>query len=74
MRNMTPHEQRWWKLFKDVLKNMPATLEINVHQNTVDVSPAGARERAFKDAGHADNTESFEFYRAKRVYPNSESI
>lgn len=73
-RDLTAKELRWWKLFKDAVRAMPSTLEISVYQNSVGVSEAGARQAAFDRDGHADQTEDLDFFNAKRIYPNGESL
>lgn len=71
---MNAEELRWWKLFKRVIKAMPRSLEVSVHNYSVEVSKVGSRQAAFERDGHADNTENLDFFKASRVYPNSESI
>lgn len=72
--DLTPAERRWWKLFKDIAKAMPATLEVSVHSNSIAVSRVGARQRAFDKDGHADSTAELDFFSPERFYANSESI
>lgn len=59
---MTAAELRWWKLFKRIVKAMPKSLEVSVHQSSIAVSKAGSRLAAFKRDGHADQTEDLDFF------------
>lgn len=71
---MTPEEKRWVDRLRRVLREMPKSLEIQVHQNTISVSRAGARAEAFERDGHADSVAELAHFQTKRVYPCSESI
>lgn len=71
---MTAAELQWWKLFKRIVKAMPKSLEVSVHQSSIAVSKTGSRQAAFERDGHADQTEDLDFFKHARVYPNSESL
>lgn len=73
-REMTAAEKRWWKLFKDIIKEMPSTLEISVYNSSIDVCEQGARQAAFERDSHSDNTPNLDFFKANRVYPNGEAL
>jgi hypothetical protein len=53
---------------------MPTTVEIQVHQNFIQMNRAGARSETFELIGHVDNVESLDEFSTERVYPCSESI
>ncbi|MGQ4812353.1 hypothetical protein ACCZ74_08650 [Agrobacterium vitis] len=67
-------EEKWFRRLKRVLSDMPSTVEIQVHQNFIQMNHSGAREETFARRGHADEVESISTFGTKRVYPCSESI
>lgn len=71
---MTREEQRWFSRLRRTLKDMPETVEIQVHQSTIQMNKVGGREEYFLEKGHADGVESLDEFRTERVYPCSESI
>lgn len=71
---MTPEEKRWFSRLRRVIRDMPKEVEIQVHQNRIQMNREGAREAAFMEKGNADNVESLDEFSTKRVYPCSESI
>lgn len=74
MTQLSAAERRWWSLFKRIIKAMPPSLELMVHQSTIEVCKAGSREKAFTEHGDADNTPSLDFVKSGRIYPCSESL
>lgn len=71
---MTVEERRWFKRLKACLRGMPTTVELQVHQNSIQMNRAGARSDAFELRGHADEVDHLGWFQAERVYPCSESI
>lgn len=71
---MTPEEKRWFSRLRRVLRDMPDTVEIQVHQNSIHMNREGAREAEFVRTGHVDNVDALGWFSAGRVYPCSESI
>ena len=71
---MAPDEKRWFDRLRRVLKDMPNSVEIQVHQNSIQMNRAGAREEEFMRAGNADNVECLAEFNTKRIYPCSESL
>ncbi len=70
---MSREERLWFAKLKRTLRDMPASVEIQVHSNSIQMNRAGAREDHFRQRGHADGVESLDWFRTKRVYPCSES-
>lgn len=71
---MNPEEKQWFSRLRRILRNMPTTVEIQVHQNFIQMNRAGARSETFELIGHVDNVESLDEFSTERVYPCSESI
>lgn len=67
-------ELRWFRRLQRVLKDMPDTVEIQVHQNTISLVAQGAFETAFAERGDCDNVEEISFFQTRRVRPCSESL
>lgn len=73
-RAATPEEARWFKRLKRCIADMPATVELQVHQNNIQMNVEGARDAAFISMEHADDVDCLDYFRTDRVYPCSESI
>lgn len=73
-RAATPEEARWFKRLKKCLADMPATVELQVHQNNIQMNVEGARADAFGSMEHADAVDCLDYFQTTRVYPCSESI
>lgn len=71
---MTPEENRWFNRLRRVLRDMPSTVEIQVHSASIQMNEAGARKEEFSRTGHVDNVESLAEFQTERVYPCSESM
>lgn len=72
---MTRHKELlWFKRLRRVLDAMPETVEIQVHNSSIQMNEAGAREATFLMEGTADNVEEIAYFQTDRVYPCSESI
>lgn len=71
---MTPEEKRWSSRLRRVLRDMPASIEIQVHQSHIEICQLGAVAKAFERHGDADNPESLDWFQTERVRPCSESI
>lgn len=67
-------EEKWFRRLRRVLRDMPEGVELQVHQNTIQMNVAGARQATFDAIGCADNVESIDSFQTTRVYPCSESI
>lgn len=67
-------ERAWFSKLRRVLRDMPSTVEIQVHQNIIQMNKAGERDRAFERDGHADNVPEIDHFSSARVYPCSESV
>lgn len=76
-RAATPEERRWFKRLERCLKDMPETVEIQVHQRYIQMNEAGGAAAAFADPdglGHADDVSELMNFETERVLPCSESI
>jgi hypothetical protein len=73
---MTPDEKRWFDRLRRVLRDMPKSVEIQVHHGTIQMNRSGAALEAVvgKRLGDADNVEELSFFCTDRVYPCSESL
>lgn len=71
---MTQEEERWFTRLRKVLRDMPDTVELQVHHNTIQMNAIGARSAVADQVGDADNVESLDYFTTKRVYPCSESL
>ncbi|KQS74057.1 hypothetical protein ASG25_21535 [Rhizobium sp. Leaf384] len=71
---MTPEEKRWSNRLRRVLRDMPASIEIQIHQSHVDICQLGAIQEAFSKRGDVDNVETLDWFQTERVYPCSESL
>ncbi len=66
-------ERAWFSKLRRILREMPATVEIQVHQNIIQMNKAGERDATFERDGHADNVPEIDHFSTHRVYPCSES-
>ncbi|CAM3844620.1 hypothetical protein G6L26_009880 [Agrobacterium radiobacter] len=66
-------ERAWFSKLRSVLREMPATVEIQVHQNFIQMNKAGERSATFERVGNADNVPEIDHFSTARVYPCSES-
>ncbi|MND54132.1 hypothetical protein D3C87_908290 [compost metagenome] len=66
-------ERAWFSKLRRVMREMPKTVEIQVHQNVIQMNKAGERDAAFERDGNADNVPEIDHFSSHRVYPCSES-
>jgi hypothetical protein len=73
---MTPDEHRWFNRLYRVIRDMPKTVEIQVHSNHIQMNRVGATLAAFEKHGDGDNAESLDAFNTtkSRVHPCGESI
>lgn len=76
MSEMTASEKAWFNKLYRLLNSMPADVEIQVHNNHLQMSRNGARDAAFKQNGDGDNAESLDEFQTinMRLYPCGESV
>lgn len=76
MSDMTASEKAWFNKLYRLLNSMPADVEIQVHNNHLQMNRKGARDAAFEQNGDGDNAESLDHFvtHNMRVYPCSESM
>lgn len=67
-------EEKWFRRLRRVIDDMPKTVEVQVHQNIVQMNWLGAMDTEFERAGHVDSVEPIDWFQTKRFYPCSESI
>lgn len=75
-RDATDEERNWFIRLSKVLRAMPKTVEVEVHNNHVQMNEKGARDAAFARCGDGDNAESIMQFSVigMRLYPVSESV
>jgi hypothetical protein len=68
-------ELRWFKRLQKVLRDMPATVEISVHNgNLVCMHERGAGRRYFDEVGDLDNVPEKASFVASDIRPCGESL
>lgn len=73
---MTENEQKWFASLKRVLQKMPDSVEIQVHNNSIQMNRKGARDEEFALRGNADAVDDLDAFSTTRmrVYPCGESM
>lgn len=66
-------EARWVKRIKRVINDMPASLELQVHHDTISVLARGTWA-SMGEGGTADNLDELDSFKSRHVYPCSESL
>ncbi len=76
MSEMTASEKAWFNKLYRLLNSMPADVEIQVHNNHLQMNRKGARDAAFEQNGDGDNAESLDEFQTinMRLYPCGESV
>ncbi len=67
-------ERAWFSKLRRVLREMPSSVEIQIHQNFVQMNKAGERAATFDRCGNADSVPEIDSFSTDRVYPCSESV
>lgn len=72
----TKTEKAWFNKLYRLLNSMPNYIEIEVHNNHIQMNRKGARESAFESRGDGDNSEALDEFGTRyfRIYPCGESV
>lgn len=76
MSEMTASEKAWFNKLYRLMAQMPANVEIEVHNAHIQMGRKGSRQSAFDRYGDGDNAGSLDQFVTvnMRVYPVSESV